>query len=212
MKQLTPRECRVLGVLIEKAQTTPAQYPITLNALTNGCNQKSNRLPVLNLTEEEVLESLDHLRAQDLVREVMMSGSRVEKFRHLTREKLEISTSELVILAEMLLRGPQTVGEIRNRASRMHPLESTDVVQNLLQNMMDRPEPLVRKLAAAPGSRAPRYAQLLCPDLHPLDAHPVATTGASIDGTHHDERVEELMERVESLESELARLRDKSKR
>jgi uncharacterized protein YceH (UPF0502 family) len=128
MLQLTPHECRVLGVLVEKAQTTPQQYPLTLNALVSGCNQKNNREPVLELSEEQVQAALDGLRQKGMAREVMLSGSRVDKFRHVAREALEIDTGELVILSELLLRGPQTIGELRGRAARMHPLETTDVV------------------------------------------------------------------------------------
>ena len=175
MLSLSPNECRVLGVLIEKAQTTPQQYPLTLNAMVNGANQKNNREPVTNLNEEQVLQTLDDLRSKGLAREVMLSGSRVEKFRHVAREVLEIDTNQLVIMAELLLRGPQTIGELRGRASRMHPLETTEIVKNVLDSLMTRPEPLVRELPPAPGDRAPRFAQLLCPTLHPLDAPPTPT-------------------------------------
>jgi uncharacterized protein YceH (UPF0502 family) len=203
MISLTPDECRALGVLIEKAQTTPQQYPLTLNALVNGANQKNNREPVTNLDEDKMLTAVDGLRAKGLTREVSLSGSRVAKFRHTTREALEISTSELVILAELLLRGPQTVGELRGRASRMHPLESLEVVESLLKSLMGRAEPLLREVgpSAAPGSRAARYAQLLCPDLHPLDA-PAAVTPA-----RSNSQPSALSDRVDQLESEVAALR-----
>lgn len=202
MISLTPNECRVLGVLVEKAHTTPQQYPMSLNALTAGCNQKNNREPVLNLTEEKVMEAVDELREKNFVREVVLSGSRVDKFRHMAREALGVDTNQLVILAELLLRGPQTVGELRGRASRMHPLESTDIVKNILDSLMNRSEapPLVRELPPAPGDRSPRYAQLLCPSLHPLDAAPV--TRAAIDASDAD-----LLSRLESLEKEVAQLR-----
>ena len=134
MDTLTPDECRVLGVLIEKAQTTPGQYPLSLNALVNGANQRSNRLPVTDLAESAVLVAVDGLRAKGLAREVMLSSSRVAKYRHVARDALQVSTSELVVLAELLLRGPQTVGELRGRASRMNPLESIEVVSNLLKS------------------------------------------------------------------------------
>ena len=161
MSDLSSPECRVLGVLVEKALTTPGQYPITLNGLTNGCNQKSNREPVLNLSEDEVLDTLDALRAKGLAQEVMLSGSRVAKYKHNARETLAVSTSELVVLVELLLRGPQTVGEIRGRASRMHPLESTEVVGGILDSLMNRESPFVKRLTG--GGRAPRYAQTLGP-------------------------------------------------
>ncbi|MCA9285329.1 MAG: DUF480 domain-containing protein [Phycisphaerales bacterium] len=169
---LTPDECRVLGVLVEKSLTTPAQYPLSLNGVVVGSNQKNNRDPLLNLDEESCLRALDGLRAKNLVREVSMTGSRVQKYRHVARDGLAVSTSELVLLAELLLRGPQTVGELRGRASRMHELESVEAVDALLHGLMDRPEPLVRRVAAVPGTRADRFAQLLCPDLHPIEAAP----------------------------------------
>jgi uncharacterized protein YceH (UPF0502 family) len=169
MVTLTRDECRVLGVLIEKAQTTPGQYPLTLNALVLGCNQKNNRDPLTNFTEERVYDAIDKLRKAGVVREVMLSGSRVAKFRHVAREALAVTTEELVILAELLLRGPQSVGELRGRATRMHPIETLEAAQALLDGMMSRPEPLVRELPAPPGQRAKNYAQLLCPDLHPLN-------------------------------------------
>ena len=203
MISLTPHECRVLGVLVEKAHATPQQYPMSLNALTAGCNQKNNREPVLNLTEEKVMEALDGLREKNIVREVVLSGSRVDKFRHIAREALNVDTNQLVILAELLLRGPQTVGELRGRASRMHPLESTDVVKNILDTMINRAEgtaALVRELPPTPGDRSPRYAQLLCPSLHPLDAAPPSREVV-------EQKDSELLARLESLEKEMAQLR-----
>jgi uncharacterized protein YceH (UPF0502 family) len=211
MPPLTPHECRLLGVLIEKAQTTPAQYPLTLNGLVTGANQKSNRLPELSLSEDDVLAALDGLRAKGLSREVMLSGSRVEKHRHVARETLDVSTSELVVLAELLLRGPQTVGELRGRASRMHPLESLEATTAVLEHLMTREEPLVRRVAPAPGSRAPRFAQLLCPNLHPVEAAPAAPSadagGSPPAAAAVTPAGSELESRVTSLEREVASLR-----
>jgi uncharacterized protein YceH (UPF0502 family) len=208
MSRLTPDECRVLGVLVEKALTTPAQYPLSLNALISGANQKSNREPVLNLSEDRVLAALDGLRMKNLAREVMLSGSRVAKYRHIARETMDVSTSELVILTELLLRGPQTVGELRGRASRMHPLESIEVVTNVLEHLAAREEPYVQSLPPAPGSRANRYAQLLCPELHPLDAAPASAAPMEAAPIDHDlaERVRRLEEDVEELKQTVARL------
>lgn len=216
MLSLEPNECRVLGVLVEKAQTTPQQYPLTLNALVNGANQKNNRDPVTNLSEQEVLDAIDGLRSKGLAREVMLSGSRVEKFRHVAREVLEIDTNQLVILTELLLRGPQTLGELRGRASRMSPsgtLDSIEIVKNVLDSLVSRGEPLVRELPPALGDRAPRYVQLLCPSLHPLDApaaSPRATQFAEVQNTsampsRHDP---DLVRRVAQLEADVTHLRD----
>lgn len=212
---LTPNESRALGVLVEKAQTTPQQYPMTLNAITSGCNQKNNREPVTNLTEEEVLAALDGLRNKGLAREVMLSGSRVQKFRHVAREALEIDTNQLVILTELLLRGPQTIGELRGRASRMATLETTEIVKNILDSLMQREAasggPLVRELPPAPGDRSPRYMQLLCPNLHPLDA---PTSSSPVSHAAHGSRgdAEDIERRVHKLESEVGRLRETVKR
>lgn len=210
MITLTKDECRVLGVLVEKALTTPAQYPLTLNAVVVGCNQKNNRDPVTSLSEERVFDAIDKLRGRGLVRELMLSGSRVSKFRHMAREVMEVTTSELVILTELMLRGPQTLGELRGRASRMHPIESLEEAQAILSALMAKAEPMVRELPPAPGSRAKRYVQLLCPDLHPLD-HVSGDVGAADDGDDSPRgsgaAAPGLAARVERLEAEVETLR-----
>jgi uncharacterized protein YceH (UPF0502 family) len=205
MITLAPNEARALGTLIEKALTVPAQYPMTLNGLLLGINQRNNRDPVVSVDEEAVIDALDGLRQKGFAREVSMTGSRVPKFRHLAREVLELSTSQLVLLAELLLRGPQTVGELRGRASRMHPLESTEVVANLLESLRTRAEALVEELPPIPGTRAARFRQLICPDLHPVDAGG-STSRVAPPSTSDDPR---LAERVDALERELADLRER---
>ena len=207
MNELTPIECRVLGVLVEKAQTTPAQYPLTLNGLISGSNQKSNRLPSLNVSEDDVLDALDKLRAKQLAREVLMSGSRVSKYKHVAREALDVGTSELVILTELLLRGPQTAGELRGRATRMHPLDSVDAVEALLRELMERDPPLVRRIGAAPGGRAPRYVQLLCSNLHPLDAPAMPSASSAAPAVAAPAPDPGLAARVENLEREVERIK-----
>lgn len=220
MMQLTPNECRVLGVLVEKAQTTPGQYPLTLNSMVTGSNQRSNRHPVTNLTEDHVLEAIDALRAKDLVREVVMSGSRVAKYRHVARETLGVSTSELVVLTELLLRGPQTVGEIRGRASRMHPLESMEIVENVLASMKNREQPLVREVPPEPGSRAGRWAQLLCPSLHAFndpsaprsESHDApAAVAPAASSSNVNARLDALEREVESLKEQVQMLHEFAK-
>ena len=219
MITLTPDESRVLGVLVEKALTTPDQYPLTLNAVVSGANQKNNRDPVMSMAEADAFEALEGLRAKGLVIRSDMAGSRVNKYRHQAGDALHVRTAELVILAELLLRGPQTLGEIRGRASRMHPLESLDVVKNMLRAMAEREEPLVRELPPAPGSRAERYAQLLCPELHPLDAAPApapAEPSARPAGHAASAAVSSadptLATRVAALETEVQALRDAQRR
>lgn len=169
MIQLTADECRVLGVLIEKELTTPEQYPLTLNGVINGSNQKNNRNPVMEMDEDRARDALEGLREKGLVVRVDQAGGRVPKFRQESPQKLGISRYELVVLAELMLRGPQTLGELRGRASRMHHLDTLEVVKEMLTKMMTREEPLVRELPPSPGSRAERYAQLLSPEAHPLD-------------------------------------------
>src|SRR5262245_15716301 len=142
MIELTPDESRVLGVLIEKATTTPDQYPLTLNAVVNGSNQKNNRDPVLTIDENRAFEALEGLRTKKLLVGADMAGSRVNKYKHLAGETLSARAAEVAILAELLLRGPQTLGELRGRASRMHPFESLDAVKNMLTALMTREEPM----------------------------------------------------------------------
>src|SRR5688572_3629218 len=179
MISLTPDECRVLGVLIEKELTTPEQYPLTLNALVNGCNQKNNREPVVSFDDDRTQDAVDSLREKGLLVRVDQHGSRVPKFRHEATGKLQLDRFQLVILAELLLRGPQTLGELRGRASRMHRLDSMEIVKESLGKLMNREEPLAREVSPSPGSRAERYGQLLCPDAHPIDV--TANVGAEVE-------------------------------
>ncbi len=213
MLQLTPAESRVLGVLIEKALTTPDQYPLSLNALVAGCNQKNNRDPVLSMTDDEAFEALESLRGKQLVVRVDVANSRVHRYKQTAVETLRARTGEVAVLAELLLRGPQTLGELRGRASRMHPLDSLDAIKDVLRALTERPEPFVRQIAPVPGSRAERFVQLLCPDLHPPDVSAPASSPSmspSTPGATPTGRAQaspELSERVERLEGEVASLR-----
>ncbi len=150
-------ECRVLGSLIEKELATPEYYPLTLNSLTAACNQKSNRHPVLNLAESEVVRALDALKLKHLVLTAADSG-RVPKYRHLLYEKLKLEPAELAIMAELLLRGPQTVGELRMRAERMAEVGDAVASEALLEELAERN--LVTKLPRQPGRKEQRYAHL----------------------------------------------------
>jgi hypothetical protein len=207
MVQLTSDECRVLGVLVEKAHTVASQYPMSLNSIVVGCNQKSNRRPVMAIDEDRAVRALEGLRDKHLVLFADTAGSRVMKYRHNCREALEVGTNELVTLTELLLRGPQTPGEIRTRASRMHPLGSLEEVQNMLKFMMDRQPPLIRRVEPAPGGRAERYAQLLCPHLHRLD-EPAGEDAAADSAPAAAAGGEPgLISRVDMLEGDVMRLR-----
>ena len=206
MLELTPEECRVLGVLVEKAQTTPDAYPLSLNALTNGANQKNNRSPIMELTEDDVFSAVTGLRSKGLLIQSDTLGSRVSKYRHNALEKLGVTLRQLAVLAELLLRGPQTLGELRGRATRMHPLESVEMVQSVVEELMGRPEPLVQKIAPAAGDRAERYFQLLCPDAHPLDMLATPADGSSVGAPTLSQRVAELEGKVEQLSSAMQKL------
>lgn len=211
--ELDEIEARVLGVLIEKSMTTPEQYPLSLNAATLGANQKSNRDPILSLGESEVHSALHRLIIHHLVGVVRPVGSRVEKFRHNAEEVLRLETGQLAILAELLVRGPQAQGELRTRVNRMQKVESLDHLMRLLSAMIERS--LVARVDPAPGSRAERYAQLLCPGSHPREAAvtaPVRESSPSQSAPATSPlagQVEALESRIERLEQQLGNLAEK---
>ena len=193
-------ECRVLGSLIEKEITTPEYYPLSLNALVNACNQKSNRDPVMNLDESAVRQALHSLDGQSMVRSVSASDSRVTKYEHRFQEAFNFYRHEVAILCVLLLRGPQTPGELRTRAERMHPFEDLNAVQSSLQHLMKREPPLAKVLPRQPGTKESRYAHLLSGDFESVEPKPEAATNAitaSADG-----------ERIALLEKEVAALRN----
>ncbi|HSD73475.1 MAG TPA: DUF480 domain-containing protein [Steroidobacteraceae bacterium] len=163
--ELTPLEARVIGCLIEKQITTPDQYPLSLNALTNACNQKSNRDPVMALDEASVQQTLDALNHKHLILEKSGFGSRVPKYQHRFCNtefgSLQLAEVEVAILCELMLRGPQTPGELRSRAGRMASLSGVEEVETALESLASRADgPLVVKLAREPGRRESRFAQL----------------------------------------------------
>ena len=207
MVALTADEARVLGVLIEKSTTTPEQYPLSLNAVVAGANQKNNRDPVMSMSEDAAFDALESLRSKGLVVRIEAgAGSRVHRFRHNATDTLHIRAGELAILAELLLRGPQTQGELRGRASRMHPLETLDVVRDMLRALGERPEPLVHQLPPQPGSRAEQYVQLLAPDAHEVEIAPTACAPSDARPSAGPPDAG-LSERVTKLEAEVAELR-----
>lgn len=163
--QLSAEEARVVGSLIEKAITTPDQYPLSLNALVNACNQKSNRDPVMDLDARTVQQLLDGLARRALVVDRSGFGSRVPKYRHLFCNtefgSLKFAPPELAVVCELLLRGPQTPGELRSRAHRMHPFGHADEIEAVLDGLMTREDgPFVARLPREPGRRESRYAHL----------------------------------------------------
>ncbi len=197
-------ECRVLGSLIEKEITTPEYYPLSLNALVNACNQKSNRDPLMNLDEAAARQALHSLDGQSLVRYVSAADSRVTKYEHRLQEAFNFYRHEVAILCVLLLRGAQTPGELRTRAERMHPFDDLGAVQSSLQHLMRREPPLVKVLPRQPGTKEARYVHLLSGDLEEWDAKSIAEPQLpprSAEG-----------ERIAHLEKEVAALRNDAAR
>jgi uncharacterized protein len=158
---LTETEARVLGALIEKDITTPEYYPLSLNALVNACNQKSNREPVMQLDENTVRDALDGLQQNRLAGPAGGADSRVAKYEHRTQEVFNFTRAETAVLSVLLLRGPQTPGELRGRTERMHHFETLDDVQSALQKLVQRQPPLAKVLPRQPGTKESRYVHLL---------------------------------------------------
>jgi uncharacterized protein len=161
MIELSPASARVLGSLVEKEITTPEYYPLSLNALMNACNQKNNRDPVTNLDEDQIRQALHTLQDQGLAAPVRGTESRVAKYEHHLQEVFNFTRGEIAVMCVLLLRGPQTPGELRGRTERMHRFEELSDVQSVLQRLMQREPPLVTMLARQPGTKEARYAHLL---------------------------------------------------
>ena len=195
---LNETETRILGCLIEKEMTTPEYYPLSLNSLTNACNQKSNRFPVVSYEELLVSEGLDSLQEKGLARKTLTGGSRVPKYLHTILDRFDLGRRDLAVLCELMVRGPQTVGEIRTHADRISPFSNLEEVDTVLQALMGHEPPFVMKLPKEPGRKEARYMQLLsgkgAPD---VSAEPVAA--ASSQGS--------IQGRISSLEEETALLR-----
>jgi uncharacterized protein YceH (UPF0502 family) len=205
--ELDSLEARVIGCLLEKQTTTPDQYPLSLNALVSACNQKSNREPVMSLDEPTVQRTIDALSRKHLVLERSGFGSRVPKYQHLFCNTefgtLKFSAQELAIVCELLLRGPQTPGELRSRAGRMASFADVSEVEAALQALQERESgPLVARLAREPGRRESRYMHLFSGE-----APQVATEDVPAEGAPDGSAGEALEGRVARLEEELARLR-----
>jgi uncharacterized protein YceH (UPF0502 family) len=206
MTKLDEIEVRVLGSLVEKEITTPDYYPLSLNALVNSCNQKSNRDPVMALDESVVTQALDSLNERNLAGQMTSADSRVPKYAHRLQEFFNFDRREMAVLCVLLLRGPQTPGELRGRAERMYKFDDLAVVESALRHLMEREPPLVKKLARQPGTKESRYAHLLAGDVEgwiaPAEAHPVAATGSQ-----DEQRITRLETEVQSLRTEIADLR-----
>ncbi|HKD51646.1 MAG TPA: YceH family protein [Candidatus Acidoferrum sp.] len=202
-------ECRVLGSLMEKEATTPEYYPLSLNALVNACNQKSNRDPAMNLDEGAVREALHYLEEQSLVRSVSPADSRVTKYEHRLQEAFNFYRHETAILCLLLLRGPQTPGELRSRSERIHSFDDLAAVQSSLQHLMKREPPLVKPLPRQPGTKETRYAHLLSGDLVQAEPEPEAHKAPLALAEHSldRDRAEKLEEEIAALKNEIADLK-----
>ena len=200
-------EVRVLGCLIEKEMTTPEYYPLSLNALTNACNQKSNRDPVMALAEEDVVRALNRMRFNQLT---VVSGesSRVAKYRHLLAENMGLIPAELAVICELLVRGPQTVGELRTRCERMYSFPDLNAVEEVLKELTERENPLIVRMPRQPGRKEARNAHLFSglPDMS-AEAQEASPEPARVRVMAEDERMVKLEEEVATLRTEVAGLR-----
>ncbi|HEY0428099.1 MAG TPA: YceH family protein [Pyrinomonadaceae bacterium] len=196
-ENLTETEARIVGALVEKQLTTPEYYPLTLNALVAACNQKTNREPVTSYTEETVTGALENLRDKNLVYVFYGSTSRVPKYKHMMPDVYELESSEVAVICVLLLRGAQTLGELRERTGRLYEFSGLGEVNETLDNLMRRDEPLVVKLERQPGQKEARFAHLLSGAVTsytpPEKSHTVSHAGT---------------ERIENLERELENLRN----
>jgi uncharacterized protein len=202
---LTDIETRVLGSLIEKDITTPDYYPLSLNALVNACNQKNNRDPVMNLDEESVRQALASLREKRLAGPASGADSRVTKFEHRLQEVFNFDRREVAVVCVLLLRGPQTPGELRGRTERMYHFEALEDVISTLDRLAQRDPPLARILPRQPGTKESRYTHLFCgqPEITDVAVLPTAP-GSSPQHTPNSDRLASLEEEVASLRAELA--------
>lgn len=201
---LTETEVRVLGSLIEKQLTTPEYYPLTLNALAAACNQKSNRDPVMSLGETEIMAAVDRLRDENLVYLFYGSGSRTVKYKHMLPSVFEVDAAGVAVMAVLLLRGPQTIGEIRERTGRMHEFGDLNEVQATLDELSRRDEPLIIKLERQPGQKEARYAHLLSGE---VDASKMIAANERSAPVGSNERIEKLESEIERLSREFGEFR-----
>jgi uncharacterized protein YceH (UPF0502 family) len=211
LDQLDEKEIRVIGCLIEKSIVTPDQYPLTLNALTNACNQKSSREPVMNLTQGEVQHTLRALEAKHLVRAEENFKSRTEKysqrFCNTRYSDLQLEPAEIAIACLLMLRGPQTPGELRSRSGRLHSFEDNAEVVGVLNGMLEREAgPLVVKLPRTPGRKDSEYMHLFSGPVD-VDAYAAEAPAPERSAAPRGGSVAELSERVDRLEAELAALK-----
>ncbi len=208
-KILNEVEVRVVSSLVEKQLTTPEYYPLTLNALTQACNQKTNRDPVVSFDEAEVVRALESLREKNLVYVFYGSSSRVPKYKHMLPEVFQLNERQLALLCVLMLRGAQTVGELRERANRLAEFNRLDEVEEALKSLIEKElQPLVTKLTRQPGQKEARYAHLLAGDvIVGNQADEIQAVDSAANSTGETERVSRLEREVENLRAEIGELR-----
>ena len=197
-EKLSEIEARIIGALIEKQLTTPEYYPLTLNALVAACNQKTNREPVVAYTETEVQKSLDDLRERNLAYVFYGSTSRVPKYKHILDKVYELESSEIAVICVLMLRGAQTLGELRERTGRLYEFSGLGEVNDTLDNLARRDEPLVVKLERQPGQKEVRYAHLLSGEVTSYQPPEKSVSRGAADNG----RIEKLEQELETLRSE----------
>ena len=200
---LTDIETRVLGSLIEKQVTTPEYYPLTLNALTLACNQKNNRYPVTSYSENQVSDALETLREKNLTYVFYGSTSRVPKYKHVVPEVMRLSHPEVALMCVLMLRGAQTLGELRGNASRLHEFSGLEEVEATLNGLITRDEPLVARLPRQPGQKDGRFAHLLSGEIN-LESEPAPIPSRRVS---LEDKVEALTNEVEKLKEQFEQFR-----
>lgn len=209
--RLTEIEVRVLGALIEKDITTPEYYPLSLNALLNACNQKTNRDPVMQLEEDAVRDALEGLQQERMAGPARGADSRVTKYEQRLQEVFNFTRPEIAVLCVLLLRGPQTPGELRGRSERLHRFEALEDVQSALQKLMQREPPLAKLLPRQPGMKESRYAHLFAGDV--VEAEEPVQGGTAVERNPADkQRIAGLEEEVADLRREVGELKDQLER
>jgi uncharacterized protein YceH (UPF0502 family) len=204
--QLTQTEVRVLGSLIEKDITTPDYYPLSLNALVNACNQKNNRDPITALDEDSVRQALGSLQEKRLAGPAGGADSRVTKYEHRLQEVFNFDRREIAVICVLLLRGPQTPGELRGRSERMYRFETLDDVQSTIQRLHDRQPSLVRVLPRQPGTKESRYVHLFAEDTWPTETNP-AHSAPQLRAPNDSARLAALEADVSALKQEIVELK-----
>ena len=204
---LTDIEIRVLGALVEKQVTTPEYYPLTLNSLTLACNQKNNRHPVTSYSESQVDQALETLREKNLTYVFYGSTSRVPKYKHVLPEVMRLSHAEVAVMCVLMLRGAQTPGELRGNGSRLHEFNGLEEVEETLNSLINRDEPLVVRLPRQPGQKEVRFVHLLSGDID-VEAYVEAErTAPATRRSSGNEQIEKLEQKVDALSNEVETLK-----